>query len=256
MQAQTAHTPYVPAETEHDAMTIAQLCEDLAAANHVLAHHEVLDGFGHVSVRDPRNPAHFLIAQSMAPELVSPDDILTLDLDCQPVDGDTRKRYLETWIHSEIYRARPDVKAIVHSHSPSVIPFAASSVRLRPVYHMAGFLGSGAPVFDIRHCFGCTDMLVRNGEQGRALAESLGDSDVALMRGHGFVATAPSLPAAVYRAIYTELNAGMQAKAIALGGDVTYLDEEEGKRSTQTNLGVMERPWTLWKRQAAALRGE
>ncbi|WP_167525556.1 class II aldolase/adducin family protein [Pandoraea fibrosis] len=251
-----AATPYTPAPTEHDARSMAQLLEDLAAANHILAHHEVLDGFGHVSVRDPRNPAHFLIAQSMAPELVTPGDILTLDLDCQPVDGDTRKRYLETWIHSEIYRARPDVAAIVHSHSPSVIPFAASSVRLRPVYHMAGFLGSGAPVFDIRHCFGCTDMLVRNGDQGKALAESLGDADVALMRGHGFVATAPSLPAAVYRAIYTELNAGMQSKAIALGGEVTYLDPEEGNRANATNLGVIERPWTLWKRQVAALRGD
>lgn len=249
-----ATTPYTPAITEHDAQCISQLLEDLAAANHILSHHEVLDGFGHVSVRDPRNSQHFLIAQSMAPELVTPDDILTLDFDCQPVDGDTRKRYLETWIHSEIYRARPDVMSIVHSHAPSVIPFAASSVRLRPVYHMAGFLGSGSPVFDIRHCFGCTDMLVRNSDQGKALAETLGDSDVALMRGHGFVATGPSLPASVYRAIYTELNADMQYKAVTLGGDVTYLDEEEGKRSTATNLGVIERPWTLWKRQVAALK--
>lgn len=250
---QATATPYVPATTTHDADSLPQLREDLAAANHILAQHEVLDGFGHVSVRDPRNAAHFLIAQSMAPELVQPDDILTLDFDCEPVDGDTRKRYLETWIHAEIYKARPDVMAIVHSHSPSVIPFAASSVRLRPIYHMAGFLSSGSPVFDIRHCFGCTDMLVRNSAQGEALAKTLGASDVALMRGHGFVATAPTLPAAVYRAIYTELNAAMQQKAIALGGEVTYLDEGEGRASTETNLGVMERPWTLWKRQAEAL---
>ncbi|SAK61708.1 class II aldolase/adducin-like protein [Caballeronia glebae] len=250
----TQNTPYTAAPTTHDAHDMTRLFDDLAAANHILAQHEVLDGFGHVSVRDPRNPQHFLIAQSMAPELVQPDDILTLDFDCQPVDGDTRKRYLETWIHAEIYRARPDVKAVVHSHSPSVIPFAASSVQLRPIYHMAGFLATGSPVFDIRHCFGCTDMLVRNSAQGKALAETLGNSDVALMRGHGFVATGPSLPAAVYRAIYTELNAAMQQKAIALGGEVTYLDEGEGRASTETNLGVIERPWTLWKRQVETLR--
>ena len=246
---------YTPAATSHDAGNLSQLFADLASANHILAHHEVLDGFGHVSVRDPRNPNHFLIAQSMAPELVQPEDILTLDFDCQPVDGDTRKRYLETWIHAEIYRARPDVNSVVHSHSPSVIPFAASSVRLRPIYHMASFLTNGSPVFDIRHCFGCTDMLVRNSAQGKALAETLGDSDVALMRGHGFVATGPTLPASVYRAIYTELNAGMQQKAIALGGEVTYLADDEGQAYNETGMGVMERPWTLWKRQVQALRG-
>ncbi|VXC92295.1 Aldolase domain protein class II [Burkholderia sp. 8Y] len=250
----THDTPYTPAATTHGAQDVPLLFEDLAVANHILAQHEVLDGFGHVSVRDPRNPEHFLIAQSMAPELVQPQDILTLDFDCQPVDGDTRKRYLETWIHAEIYRARPDVQSIVHSHSPSVIPFAASSVRLRPLYHMAGFLSAGSPVFDIRHCFGCTDMLVRNGAQGKALADTLGDSDVALMRGHGFVATGPSLPTAVYRAIYTELNAAMQQQAIALGGELTYLDDGEGKAADDMLLGVMERPWTLWKRQAEGRR--
>jgi ribulose-5-phosphate 4-epimerase/fuculose-1-phosphate aldolase len=243
---------YIAAKITHDTHNLPQLFDDLAAANHILANHEVLDGFGHVSARDPRNPQHFLIAQSMAPELVQSEDILTLDLDCQPVDGDTRKRYLETWIHAEIYRVRPDVQAIVHSHSPSVIPFAASSVRLRPIYHMAGFLGAGSPVFDIRHCFGCTDMLVRNGAQGKALAETLGTSDIALLRGHGFVATGPSLPMAVYRAIYTELNAGMQQKAIALGGEVTYLDDGESKASDNTTSSVIERPWTLWKRQVQA----
>jgi len=249
-------TPYTAAATTHDAHDIPRLLEDLAAANHILAHHEVLDGFGHVSVRDPRNPQHFLIAQSMAPELVTPEDILTLDFDCQPVDGDTRKRYLETWIHSEIYRVRPDVNAIVHSHSPSVIPFAATQGRLRPIYHMASFLGTGAPVFDIRHCSGCTDMLVRNGDQGKALAESLGKQDVALMRGHGFVAVGPTLPTAVYRAIYTELNAGMQQKAATLGGEITFLAEDEARASNETQQSVIERPWTLWKRQVAELRNK
>jgi ribulose-5-phosphate 4-epimerase/fuculose-1-phosphate aldolase len=136
-----------------------------------------------------------------------------------------------------------------------VIPFAASSVKLRPVYHMGSFLGAGAPVFDIRRHFGCTDMLVRNREQGAALARDLGAQGVALMRGHGFVAAAESIPVAVYRAIYTELNAAAQQKAIGLGGAVTYLEPDEAARSDETNRGVSDRPWALWKRLVNQARG-
>jgi ribulose-5-phosphate 4-epimerase/fuculose-1-phosphate aldolase len=175
---------------------------------------------------------------------------MEFDLDSSAQGGDTRKPYLERFIHGEIYRARSDVAAIVHSHSPSVIPFAASSVKLRPVYHMGSFLSAGgAPVFDIRKHFGCTDMLVRNREQGAALAGDLGAQGIVLMRGHGFVAVAESIPVAVYRAIYTEVNAAVQQKAIALGGTVTYLEADEAVRSDATNRSVSERPWELWKRQ-------
>lgn len=248
----TQNTPYTAAQTTHDAHDMPRLFEDLAAANHILAQHEVLDGFGHVSARDPRNPQHFLIAQSMAPELVQPDDILTLDFDCQPVDGDTRKRYLETWIHAEIYRARPDVQAVVHSHSPSVIPFGISIVPLRPVYHMSSFLGTGAPVFEIRKVSGMTDMLVRNGEQGRALAETLADKAVALMRGHGSVAVGANLPQAVYRGIYTELNARLQAEALRLGGPLTYLEPEEAAKAMETQNASLSRAWELWKKRVTS----
>jgi ribulose-5-phosphate 4-epimerase/fuculose-1-phosphate aldolase len=228
----------------------AALIEDLVAANRILAHHGVLDGFGHVSARHPERPDRFLLACSRAPELVSAADIMEFDLDSTAQGGDTRKPYLERFIHGEAYRARPDVKAIVHSHSPSVIPFAASSVKLRPVYHMGSFLSAGgAPVFDIRKHFGCTDMLVRNREQGAALAGDLGAQGVVLMRGHGFVAVAESIPVTVYRAIYTEVNAAAQQKAIALGGTVTYLEADEAVRSDVTNRSVCERPWELWKRQ-------
>jgi ribulose-5-phosphate 4-epimerase/fuculose-1-phosphate aldolase len=228
----------------------AAVIEDLVAANRILAHHGVLDGFGHVSARHPERPDRFLLACSRAPELVAAADIMEFDLDSGAQGGDTRKPYLERFIHGEIYRARSDVKAIVHSHSPSVIPFAASSVKLRPVYHMGSFLSAGgAPVFDIRKHFGCTDMLVRNREQGVALAGNLGAQGVVLMRGHGFVAVADSIPVAVYRAIYTEVNAAVQQKAIALGGTVTYLEADEAVRSDETNRSVSERPWELWKRQ-------
>lgn len=228
---------------------VAALVEDLVAANRILAHHGVLDGFGHVSARHTGRPDRFLLACSRAPELVAAADIMEFDLDSAAQGGDTRKPYLERFIHGEIYRARPDVKAIVHSHSPSVIPFAASSVKLRPVYHMGSFLSAGAPVFDIRRHFGCTDMLVRNRAQGAALAGELGVQGVVLMRGHGFVAVAESIAVAVYRAIYTEVNAAAQQKAIALGGTVTYLEPDEAARSDETNRAVSDRPWELWKRQ-------
>jgi ribulose-5-phosphate 4-epimerase/fuculose-1-phosphate aldolase len=147
---------------------------------------------------------------------------------------------------------RADVQAVVHSHSPSVIPFAASTVKLRPIYHMGSFLGGGARVFDIRKGFGCTDMLVRDRNQGAALAAELAGDSVVLMRGHGFVAVAESVPIAVYRAMYTEQNAAIQQKAIALGGEITYLDPDEAHRSDETNRGVSGRPWELWKRKAGS----
>lgn len=223
------------------------LLDDLVAANHILAGLGVLDGFGHVSVRDPEQPDRYLMSRSLAPELVSNDDIMAFDLASAPLAGDTRTPYLERFIHGEIYARRPDVQAVVHSHAPGVVPFAASSVPLRPIYHMGGFLGAGVPVFEIRERFGQTDMLVRNRAQGQALADALADRSVVLMRGHGFCAVGDSIPVAVYRAAYTQANAALQQQAIALGGDVTYLDETEARQADATNRGVIARPWALWK---------
>jgi ribulose-5-phosphate 4-epimerase/fuculose-1-phosphate aldolase len=231
---------------------LAQLLDDLATANRILAHYGVLDGFGHVSARHPERPDRFLLSRSLAPELVTAADIMTYDLDSNAVDGDSRRPYLERFIHGEIYRTRADVQAVVHSHSPSVIPFAASTVKLRPIYHMGSFLTGGARVFDIRKGFGCTDMLVRDRSQGAALAAELAGDAVVLMRGHGFVAVAESVPIAVYRAFYTEQNAAIQQKAIALGGEVSYLDPEEARLSDETNRGVSGRPWELWKRKVGS----
>ncbi len=231
--------------------SLRALMEDLVAANRILAHYGVLDAYGHVSARHPADADRFLISRSRAPELVTATDVMVLDLDCNPAAGDERQPYLERFIHGEIYRARPDVLAIVHSHAPGVIPFAASSIPLRPIYHMAGFLGRGAPVFDIRSRFGPTDLLVRNHDHGRALAETVGASVVTLMRGHGYVAVAPSVPLAVFRAIYTQLNALLQQQAIALGGTVTYLVPEEAALSEPTHASTIMRPWELWKRKVA-----
>ena len=207
----------------------------------------MVDGFGHVSARHPEHADRYLLSRSLAPEKVQRDDIMTFDLASNPLDGDTRSPYLERFIHGAIYAQRPDVHAVVHSHAPSVVPFTASSVRLRPVYHMSGFLDRGAPVFEIRERFGLTDMLIRNDAQGRALGESLGAEAVVLMRGHGFCTVGENVAVAVFRAFYTQVNASAQQNAIALGGEVTYLEPEEGAGADETNRRVIARPWELWK---------
>jgi ribulose-5-phosphate 4-epimerase/fuculose-1-phosphate aldolase len=228
------------------------LIEDLVAANRILVDQGVLDGYGHVSMRHPKDPNRYLMARSVAPELVTADDIMEYDLDSNPVDPRGRAVFLERFIHGEIYKARPDVNAIVHSHSPSVIPFGVSTIPLKPLYHMSAFLYPGVPVFDIRAGGELTDMLIRNGALGHALALALGDKPVALMRGHGGVVTGPDLPLVVFRSVYTEVNARLQMQAMSLGGPVIYLDPEEGRKAAATMAGTVARPWELWRRKALA----
>jgi ribulose-5-phosphate 4-epimerase/fuculose-1-phosphate aldolase len=220
------------------------LIDELVLANRILANEGVLDGYGHVSVRSPTSPNHYFLARSKAPALVTDADITEYDLDSKPAPGTQVAGYIERFIHGEIYRARQDVVAVVHCHCPEVIPFAATSVPLRPLYHMAGFIGGGVPVFDIRKAAGTTDMLVRTPELGRALVQTLGNKPSALMRGHGAVITAASLHLVVGQAYYLNLNARLQLQAIQLGGDkVIYLDPEEAKRAAQD----YERSWDSWK---------
>ena len=228
----------------------AGLIDDLVAASRILALHGVLDAYGHVSMRHPNHGGRYLMSRSLAPELVGAADILEFDLESDPVEASRHALFLERFIHGEIYKARPDVNAIVHSHSPSVIPFGASAVPLRPLYHMSAFLHAGVPVFEIRGAGGMTDMLVRDAVLGHALAESLADKPVALMRGHGNVVVAPTIPLAVFRAIYTETNARLQMQAIGLGGSITYLEPEEGRKAEASISGTVQRPWQLWKKQA------
>src|SRR5262249_33748490 len=161
------------------------LIEDLVCAFHLLTQQGVLDGFGHVSVRHNRSANRFIMSRSLAPDLVTANDLIEFDLDGNPVDAKGRSLYSERFIHAEIYRARPDVRAVVHNHAPSLIPFSVTTVPLRPMYHMASFIGNGVPVFDIRKSFGMTDMLVSDSKKGHALAEVLGQKAVVLMRGHG-----------------------------------------------------------------------
>jgi ribulose-5-phosphate 4-epimerase/fuculose-1-phosphate aldolase len=241
-----AQTPAVPAAGAN-----AALIEDIVIGSRVLADFGVLDGFGHVSARDPKNPNHFLMSRSLAPALVTADDIMEFDLDGNAVDARGRSMFLERFIHSEIYKARPDVMAVVHTHSAGVIPFTVTQVPLRAMYHNPAFLATGAPVWDIAKDFGDTDMLVRNPAIGKSLAQALGDKSVVLMRGHGDVTVGPSVKAAVFRAYYTDVDAKLQSQAIALGGEVHYLTKEEGAKADATNLAVIDRIWGLWKLRVA-----
>jgi ribulose-5-phosphate 4-epimerase/fuculose-1-phosphate aldolase len=230
---------------------VASAIDELVEANHILFDQKIVDGFGHVSARRPDRPDRFLLARSMAPGLVRASDIMTFDLDGAPAAADARASYLERFIHSEIYRARPDVGAVVHSHSRGVIPFGvARRARLRPIYHMCGFLGRGAPIFEIRDAAGDgSDLLVRDPALGAALARSLGDAAAVLMRGHGATVVGGTLRQAVFRAVYTELGAQLQAEALRLG-PVAYLSAAEARAAAKTNDSQIDRAWSLWRAQA------
>lgn len=222
------------------------LVDRLVMANRILYDQGVVDGMGHISVRHDSAPDVFLLSCNRAPGMVVRADIQSYDLDGNVVSETVERHYLERFIHAEIYRARPDVLAVVHSHSPSVIPFGVTGNRLRPIYHMAGFLGSGSAHFEIREGAGNTDMLIRNPTLGKALADSLGESSCVLMRGHGSTTVGNSIEQAVYRAIYAEVNAKLQAQAQAMGG-IQFLNEEEAQLASDTNDGQIIRSWNFWQ---------
>ena len=245
--AQTQNQAQTQAQTSVDPAANAAVIDDIVTGSRVLADFGVLDGFGHVSARDPNNPNHFLMSRSLAPALVTAGDIMEFDLDGNAVDARGRALFLERFIHAEIYKARPDVTGVVHTHSPNVIPFTISQVPLRAVFHNAAFLAAGAPVWDIRKDFGETDMLVRNPAIGRSLAETLGDKSVVLMRGHGDVAVGPAVRMAVFRAYYTDVNARLQSQAVGLGGLLNFLTPGEGAKADAVNFAVLDRIWNLWK---------
>lgn len=230
---------------EVDASTL----QDLAAASRILADQGVFDAAGHVSMRHPANPERFLMSRSLAPALVTADDIMEFTLDCEPCDARGRVAFIERYLHGEIYRARPDVMGVAHGHSPAVVPFGIVPTPMRATYHNAAFLAYGVPVFDIRDTFGATDIVINSSARGAALARALADKAVVLLRAHGFVAVGPSLQAAVFRAIFTEVSARVQLQAEALGGPLAALDDEEGRKADAINLATVGRSWEFWKRR-------
>ncbi len=184
------------------------IIQDLVIANRILAREEVVDAYGHVSIRHPDNPKHFFLARSLAPELVEPHDIVELGLDGQPARDEKRSLYLERFIHAAIYEARPDIHSVVHAHAEDILPFGiAQATPLRPVIHSGSFIGANVPVWDIADKFGDTNLLVTNMEQGRDLAKCLADNNVALMRGHGFASAGRSLIEVVRMSVYLPRNA-------------------------------------------------
>lgn len=245
------------ADAAQPAVDMKGLIGDLVTANHILYHQGILDGYGHVSVRDPRNKDRFLLSRALAPGLVTANDIMEFEVDGKPVDQRGRPMYQERFIHGEIYRARPDVNAVVHSHSPTVIPFSVTQTPLQPIAHTSYFLFKGAPIYEIRKAGPLRNMLVSSPALGKALAETLGDSYVVLLRGHGNAVVAHDLVSAVSRAIYTEVNAKLQMQAIQLGGPVNYITREEGERMDEGRNVVQpgqggDRTWAMWKAEAEA----
>jgi ribulose-5-phosphate 4-epimerase/fuculose-1-phosphate aldolase len=208
-----------------------ELFQDLAIAYRILAEHGIIDAYGHISVRSPSNPERFHIARSIPPELVTENDIMELDMDSQPVDARGRSPVNERFIHGEVYKTRPEVMAVVHNHSPSVIPFCCTNTALQPIFHMSAFIGQGIPNWDIREAKEGSDMLVRDSYLGASLARKLGKHPAALMRGHGAVVVGESLQVAVGRSVYLEQNARMQFQAEVLAGRngaaINFMDSRE-----------------------------
>lgn len=231
---------------------------NLAAAARILAARGVVDGFGHVSMRHPDAPDRYLMSRALAPASVTPADIVEYDLDSEACDSNAPKGFLERFIHGQIYRARQDVGAVVHSHSPSVIPFGLAKAPMQACFHNAAFLSGGVPVFDISKKHGATDMLVSDNEKGVDLAECLADRPVALMRAHGSVACGPTLQTAVFRAVYTEVSARVQHWAQALAGDgeeLAVLSDEEGALADVPNQTAGLRAWDLWRQEIRDQKG-
>ena len=229
-----------------------KLIEDLVAAGRILADHGLLDGWGHVSVRHDKDPNRYLMSRGLSADLVTAKDIIEFDLDSRPVDTHglpLSGLFTERYIHGEIYRLRPDVIAVVHTHAPSLIAFGDTKVPLQPMYHRAAFIAFGIPVFEIRDKAGMTDMLIRNATLGRNLAEALGDHPAILMRGHGAAITAPTLQRVVARTIFLSLNATLQADAVRMGVPITYLDIEEARKIEAREGHGLARTWEGWKQK-------
>jgi ribulose-5-phosphate 4-epimerase/fuculose-1-phosphate aldolase len=224
--------------------------EELVTANRILAREGVVDSFGHVSIRHPDIPNRYLMSRARAPECIELEDLMEFTLEGAAIDAAGRKSYSERFIHGAIYEARTEVHAVVHHHSPSVIPFGVTGTPLRPVMHMCASMGTDVPTWDSRTKFGDTNLLVTTMEMARDLAAALGSRPVALMRGHGCVVAGGSLREVVFNAIYLELNADLQMKAHALGS-VTFLSEGEVEAILRTRASfTYERAWERWCRRA------
>jgi HCOMODA/2-hydroxy-3-carboxy-muconic semialdehyde decarboxylase len=231
--------------------TLQAALDDLVIANRILASEGVIDAFGHVSIRHPGDPDRYFLARSRSPELVERGDLMEFDLDNRPIDPRGRTMYSERPIHGSTYRARPDVMSVCHNHARALIPFGITGTAIRPVFHIAGSIGAEVPIWDIRHEFGDTDLLVTTAASGDSLARKLGPHRACLMRGHGAVVAAHDLKATVFVSIYLMVNAALIEEARDLG-EVTYLSEGEVRLAEQMNFRArsQNRAWEYWARRA------
>jgi HCOMODA/2-hydroxy-3-carboxy-muconic semialdehyde decarboxylase len=241
------------------------LIADLVAGNHILVRKGVMQINGHLSARHPLNRDRFLLSRAIAPEIVQAGDIMEFDLDSNPIDARGRSPYSERFIHGEIYRARPDVMAVVHAHTPSILPFATSDIPLRPVYQQATFIGDSVPVYKN----GDSGEIVANAEQARELVQVLGGGAVVLMHGHGEVVVAPSVRTVVSRCVELELNARILHDILAMGGKPSYLrpTANDGGRgggrgrgagnagAQRGGRGGFDRDWEAWLLEEKRLMG-
>jgi ribulose-5-phosphate 4-epimerase/fuculose-1-phosphate aldolase len=231
-------------------MTLTQALDELVTANRILAREGVVDSFGHVSIRHPDRPERYLLSRARAPECIEVDDLMEFASDGTPIEPAGRKPYAERFIHGAVYDARPEVQAVVHHHSPSVIPFGVTGARLSPVMHMCAGIGVGVPTWDSRTRFGDTNLLVTNAAMAADLAAALAQRPVILMRGHGCVVAGASLREVVFNSIYLQLNADVQMKAHALG-EITFLSDGEVAAVLRTRASfTFERAWEYWCRRA------
>jgi len=231
----------------------SSILDDLVHGNRILYARGIVDGLGHISARHDKDASIYVLAAEKAPGRVTKEDLALYDLDSNALTHTDRRPYLERFIHGEIYKARPDVQSIVHCHTPSLVSFCVCQATLRPVYHMSGFLGHGVGRFEIREIAGMTDMLVTSPELGRALARSLGDYQIVLMRGHGATIAGQTIKHTVFRANYAAQNATIQMDAMRMG-EIIYLSDEEAMKSMEANDRVVDRSWALWKEEASGTK--
>jgi ribulose-5-phosphate 4-epimerase/fuculose-1-phosphate aldolase len=235
-----------------DELSLDAALNDLVIANRTLANEGVIDAFGHVSIRHPRQPDRYFLARSRSPELVERDDLMEFDLDNRPIDSRGQTMYSERPIHGSAYRARSDVMAVCHNHARSLIPFSVTGTPIRPLWHIAGSIGAEVPIWDSREEFGDTDLLVTSSPMGDSLARTLGSNRACLMRGHGAVVATHDLKATVFVSIYLMLNAALMKEAREMGGEVTYLSPGEVRLTEEMNFRArsQNRAWEYWARRA------
>jgi HCOMODA/2-hydroxy-3-carboxy-muconic semialdehyde decarboxylase len=224
--------------------------DELVTANRILAREGVVDAFGHVSIRHPELSDRYILSRARAPDCIEIEDLMQFALDGTPIDPAGRKPYAERFIHAAVYERRPEIHAVVHNHSPSVIPFGITGTPLKPVMHMCASMGTEVPLWDSRTTFGDTNLLVTNLQMARDLAATLDTRPVALMRGHGCVVAGTSLRDVVFNSVYLELNAHLQLEAAALG-PITFLSDGEVDAIQRTRASfTYERAWEYWCRRA------